>query len=79
MEEDIINKLQNIVFLIKTNGYVELSEKLSDAIHCSTTGTELLMESRYYLQLYLEENINISNEDHNLIKKIIFELNTMLE
>ena len=78
MREDIINRLQNIVFLIETKGYVELSEKLSDAIHYSSTGTELLMKSKYYLQFFIKENITISTEDLSLIKKVIAEINILL-
>jgi hypothetical protein len=78
MKEDIINRLQNIVSLMETNGCVELSEKLSDAIHYSSTGTELLMKVRYYLQLFLKENNRISTKDIFLIKEIIAEINILL-
>jgi hypothetical protein len=78
MRDDIIKELQNIIFFIETNGYIDLSEKLSDTIRYSSTGTELLMKARYYLQLFIKENITISNDDLCSVKKVIDEINILL-
>jgi len=64
---------------IKENRYIELSELLSDAINYSSTGTELLMKARHYLELFIKENDTISAEDCTSIEVIIAEINALLK
>jgi hypothetical protein len=78
-KQDIIDKLQYIILYMETNGYVELSKKLSDTIHYSSTGTELLMKARYYLQSYTRECVAIECEEFYLIKKVIEDINVLLK
>ncbi|MDR2904773.1 MAG: hypothetical protein LBU73_02315 [Helicobacteraceae bacterium] len=78
-EKDIIDKLQYIVSLIKTNGYPKSAEKLSDAIHYSSTGTELLMKAGNCLRSYIKESAAIENKELLiLIEKALGEINVLL-
>jgi hypothetical protein len=75
-ENDITGELQRIILLLEENGHAESAEKLSDAVHYSSTGTELLMKARHCLHSYIKEAVD-GGELH-FIKKAINEINVLL-
>ena len=78
MNETIINRIENTLPILEANDCSDISNNISDAIHYSTTGTELLMKTKYYFQQFLKKKITLSKNDLCMINRIITEIDIKL-
>ena len=70
MARDYIEEAGEIASKLRQEGLVELAESINDAIDYSSTGTEILMKLRFYLNKCIEKE---TYNDKNMIP-IILEL-----
>ena len=75
---DIITESQKLVEVLSRYNESSISSKILDAINYSSTGTEMLMKLRFYLNELLDINSFNSPEISELAKKILIEINTCL-